>query len=185
MICWLEVQMHLVASGVKLQFGEDILCPVLPPRTFNPVQDHLSRSSSIVFIMFAALLHVLSKFLPSRLLALPKVSENIEISINSPKTMRMESDTGTPSILAAMHQGTDEPTADQGMISSTASSPSTMLVMAEAGTEIETPRSLTPESSVENQDSPSHVKISDLTALWTEQSEKVRREEVSVIQSSR
>ena len=140
---------------------------------------------SIVFIMFAALLHVLSMFLPSRLLALPKVSENIELSIDSPKTMRMDSDTGIPSIQVAKDQGTDEPTADQGTISSFASSPSTMLVMAEAETEIDTPRSLTPESSVENQDSPSHDKIPDLTALWTEQSEKVRREEASVIQSSR
>ena len=177
--------MHLVVSGVKLQLGENVLCPVLPLITFNAVQNHLSRSSSIVFIMFAALLHVLSKFLPSRLLALPKVSENIEISINSPKTMRMESDTGTPSLPVEKDQVTDEPTADLGTISSTASSPSTMLVMAEAGTEIETPRSLTPESSVENQDSPSHDKILDLTALWTEQSEKVRREKASVIQSSR
>lgn len=176
--------MHLVVSGVKLQFGKDILCPVLPPITSNPVQNHLSRFSSIVFIMFAALFHVLSKFLPSRLLALPKVSENIEISITSSKTMRMESDMGTPSIPVVKDQGTDEPTADQGTISSTASSPSTMLVLAEAETVIETPRSLTPESSVDNQDSPNNDKIS-LTALWTEQSEKVRREEASVIQPSR
>ena len=144
----------------------------------------LSRSSAIVFIMFAALLHVLSKFLPSRLLALPEVSENIGIRIISPKTMTMELDTGTPSIPVGKNQGTDEPKADQGMISSTAYSPSIKLVMAEAGTEIETPRSLTPLSSVENQDSPTHDKISELTALWTEQSEKVHREETNVIHSS-
>ena len=184
MIWWLRVQTHLVVSGVKLQFGEDILCPVLPPTTFNSVLNHLLRSSSIVFTMFAELLHLLSKFLPSRLLALPKVSEDIEITFHSPKTMRIESDTGTPSISVANDQGTDEPTADQATISSTASSPSIKLVMAEAATEIETPRSLTPESSVENQDSPSHDKISDLTALWTEQSEKARQEEASALQSS-
>ena len=177
--------MHLVVFCAKLQFGNDILCPVLPLITFNQVQNYLSRSSSILFIMFAALLHVLSKFLPSRLLALPKVSENIEISINSPKTMRMESDTGTPSIPVAKDPGTDEPTADQGTILSTASSASDKIVMAESGTEIETPRSLTPESSVENQDSPSHDKVPGLTALWTEPNEKVHREEANVIQSSR
>ena len=134
--------------------------------------------------MFAELLHLLSKFLPSRLLALPKISENIEITIHSPRTMRIESDTGTPSVLVANDQGTDEPTADQTTISSTASSSSIKLVMAEAATEIETPRSLTPESSVENQDTLSHVKIADLTALWTEQSEKVHREEANAFQSS-
>ena len=177
--------MHFVRFCVKLHFGEDILCPVLPLITFNQVQKHVSRSSSNVSIMFAALLHLLSRVLPSRLLALPKVNENIEISIKSPRTMRMESDTGAPSILVAMDQANDEPTTDLATIESTASSPSTKLVMAEAGTEIETPRSLTPESSVENQDSPSHDKVSDLTALWTEQCEKVHRDEVNVIQSSR
>ena len=134
--------------------------------------------------MLAALLHLLSKFLPSRLLALPKVSENIEITIHSPKTMRLASDIGIPSISVAKDQGTDEPTADQTTISSTASSSSIKLVMAEAATEIETPRSLTPESSVENQDTLGHDKIADLTALWTEQSEKVHREEANAFQSS-
>lgn len=158
-----------------------ILCPVLPPMTFNPVQNHVSRSLSIVFIMFAALLHVLSKLLPSRLLALPEVSENIKIIISTPETMTMDSDTGTPSISVAKDHRPDEALAEQGIISSTAYSPSIKLVIAEAGTEIETPRSLTPVSSVENQDSPSHAKISDSTALWTEQSEKVHQQETSVV----
>ena len=122
--------------------------------------------------MFAVLLHVLSMLLPSRLLKLPKISENMEISINSPKTIKMEADTGTPGIPIAKSEGMVESAPDQGPFSSTASSPSNRLNTPEAETEIEM-RSLTPESSVGNEDRPSSEKILSLSALWTEQSEKV------------
>ena len=123
--------------------------------------------------MFAMLLHVLSRFLPSRLLTLPKISENFEININSSGTMKIESDTGITTVSMAEDHGTDELAIDQGTLSSTVSSPSTNLKMAEEETEIDTPRSLTPASSVGDQDSPTHDKVPYLTALWTEQSEKV------------
>ena len=109
--------------------------------------------------------------LPSRLLRLPKISENMEISINSPETIKMEADTGTPSIPIAKSEGADESPADQG--SSTASSPSNKLKTPEAETEIEM-QSLTTESSVGNEYSLRSEKILILSGLWTEQSEKVR-----------
>ena len=124
--------------------------------------------------MFAVLFHVLSMILPSRLLTVPKISENIEISINSPKTMKMEPDSGTSDVPTRMALGLDESTPNQGTSSFTASSPSNTVDTAKAETEIETPRSLTPLSSGEEGDSPSRKKALGLSELWTDQSEKVR-----------
>ncbi len=110
--------------------------------------------------------------LPSRLLTLPKVSENLEISINSPKTIKMEPDTimlDTPTVTG---QWPDEPAAGHPTLSSTPSSQSDRLDTTEA--ETEAPGSLTPESSMENEDVSSHKEILSLSGLWTEQSEKAR-----------
>lgn len=134
--------------------------------------------------MFTVLLHVLSRFLPSRLLTLPKVSEHMEISINSPKTVKMEPDTGTSFIPASKDQTMDGFITELRTLSSTPSSPSSRPNMPESETEIDTPRSLTPESSVGAESSSSQEKISSLSALWTEQSEKVRGQYASLIQSS-
>lgn len=140
--------------------------------TIDPMQHRLSQPLQLVFLMFAALFHVLSMFLPSRLLTLPNVSESMEININPPGMIKRDSDTGTSSMPTATGQSVDESTADQGALSSTASSLSDRLDTAEA--ETETPRSLTPESSVEGEDSPSRKKILSLSGLWTQRNEKVR-----------
>ena len=166
--------------------AKDILFPVLPLDSFTSTIEKYTHHGFCLFVvlMLAILLHVLSRLLPSRLLTLPKISENLEISIISQKTMRMESETGTTSMPVAKDQGTDESTADQGAHSSTASSLSASFDMAESGRVIETPRSLTPESSDENEDSPSPRKSFALSAVWTEQSEKVRGEGTDIIPSS-
>ena len=70
-------------------------------------------------------------------------------------------------MLTAMRQEARESATDQGALSSTVSSLSDTLDMTES------PRSLTLESSVESEDSPSRKKILNLSELWTEQSEKV------------
>ena len=70
-------------------------------------------------------------------------------------------------MLAAIRQEAREPVTDQGALSSTGSSVSDTLDMTES------PRSLTPESNVESEASPSRRKILNLSELWTEQSEKV------------
>ena len=145
--------------------------PVLPFDIIDPMQYHPSQPLKILFVMFAGLFHVLSMFLPSRLLTLPKISENIEISINSPKTIKREWKTGTSDMPSAMSQGADESAADQEMLSSTASSRPDSL---DSAAETEIPRSLTPDSSVESENSPSRRTILNLSGLWTEQSEKVR-----------
>ena len=120
--------------------------------------------------MFAGLFHILRMFLPSRLLTLPKISENIEISVNSPKTIKRESDVGAPSMATTLGQRAHQPAMDEGMRSSTATSPSDRLDTTEA--ETETLRSLTPGSSVESDDGHSR-NILSLCGLWTEESEKV------------
>lgn len=120
--------------------------------------------------MFAELLNVLRMFLPSRLLTLPKLSENIEISVNSPKTIKRESDVGTASMATTLGQRAHQPATNEGMRSSTASSPSDRLDTTEA--ETETLRSLTPGSSVESDDDYSR-NILSLCRSWTVQSEKV------------
>ena len=120
--------------------------------------------------MLAGLLHLLRMFLPSRLLTLPKISENIEISVNSPKTIKRESDVGTPSMVTTLGQRVYQPATDEGMRSPTASSPSDRLDTTEA--ERETLRSMTPGSSVESDDGHSR-NILSLCSSWTEQSEKV------------
>ena len=125
----------------------------------------------LILLMFAELFHVLSMLLPSKLLTLPKVSENMEININSPRVTKEEVDSGTSSIPAPIDQGADQSVADQGTPSSTASSPSDRVETAEA--EIDSPQSLTPESSVESEDSSSRTKILNLSRSWTEASEKV------------
>ncbi|CAD6573480.1 MAG: geranylgeranyl pyrophosphate synthetase [Alectoria sarmentosa] len=122
--------------------------------------------------MFAVLFHIIAMFLPSRLLTLPKISENMEISINSPKTIRTERDTDTSTMPTAMGQRTEGPIVHQETRSSTASSLSGRLDAAEAGTETRTPRSLTPDSTVESEGSPGCKKIPSSSELWTEQSEK-------------
>lgn len=147
--------------------------PLLPFRIISPMQYHLSQPPKLAFIMFAVLFHIISMFLPSRLLTLPKISENMEISINSPKTIRTERDTDTSTMPTAMVQRTDDPIAHQETRSSTASSLSGRLDAAEAGTETRTPRSLTPDSTVESEGSPGCKKIPSSSELWTEQSEKV------------
>ncbi len=137
------------------------------------MQNHLSLPLRFVFLMFAAgLFHILSMFLPSRLLKLPKVSENMEININSPRTMMREVETGASDTPTSRTQRVDESTLDQEFLSSTASSPSSRLDRGEEETGM--PRSLTPESSVESEKSPSRQKMPSLSSLWTEQSEKVR-----------
>ena len=123
-------------------------------------------------IMLTGLLHLLTIFLPSRLLRLPKVSQNIEISINSPKLIKQEPDTGTSNMPTILGQGVDEPATDQEMRSSPTSSLSDRLDTTEA--ETETLRSLTPGSSVESDQGPSRNNIIGLPRSWTEQSEKVR-----------
>ena len=90
---------------------------------------------------------MLSMFPPSGPLKMPKISEKMEININSPKTIQRGFDIGTPSASTAMGLRGDDSTADQGTLSSTASSLSHGLDTAEAETEM--PRSITPESSVE------------------------------------
>ena len=107
-------------------------------------------------------------FLPSRLLTLPKVSENMEININSPRTIMREVETDASDTPTSMSQGVDEAAIDQESLSSTAFSPSSRVDTEESETEM--PRSLTPESSVENEKSPTRPSLS---GLWTEQSEKV------------
>lgn len=133
---------------------------------------HLSQPLLFLSVMFAGLFHVLSMFLPSRLLTWPKISENIEISINSPNTIKLEPDTGTSSMSAVMGQGTDGSATGPETLSSPASSLSDRPDTAGAGTE--TPRSLTPGSSVESVDDTSHKSTRSLPQLWTEQSEKAR-----------
>lgn len=120
--------------------------------------------------MFTALFHVLSMFLPSRLLTLPKVSENLEININSPRTTKKELDTSLSNMPIATSRSADDFDADQGPLLSTVSSSSDRL--ASGDVETETTPSLTPDSSVAGEDSPSHTKIPSLSGLWTEQSEK-------------
>ena len=122
--------------------------------------------------MFQILLQLLSMFLPSKFLTLPKVSENMEISINSPKTIKMELEAGSSSIPSTVGQDMDESVAGQGSLSSTASSTSRSLDALNIG--IESPRPLTPESSVGSEDDPMDKKALDLSGLWTGQSEKVR-----------
>lgn len=129
--------------------------------------------------MFAILFHVLSMLLPSRLLKLPNIRENMEISIKFPKTIKMEADTGTSSIPVAKSQGADGSAADHGSLSSTAPSSSNILSTSETETKREMPRSRTPESSVGNGDSPSGEKILSSSGLWTEQSEKARGEDAA------
>ncbi len=147
--------------------------PVLLLDIIHLMHNHLSLPLRFVFLMFAAgLFHILSMFLPSRLLKLPKVSENMEININSPRTIMREVETGASDTPTSMSQGVDESALDQELLSSTASSLSSRLDTGEADTGI--PRSLTPESSVEGEKSPSREKMTSLSGLWTEQSEKVR-----------
>ena len=129
--------------------------------------------------MFAILFHVLSMLLPSRLLKLPKSRENMEISIKSPKMIKMVADTGTSSIPVAKSQGADGSAADHGSLSSTASSSSNILSTSETEKKREMPRTRTPESSVGNEDSPSGEKILSSSGLWTEQSEKARGEDAA------
>ena len=126
------------------------------------------RSCKSRLIMIAELLIVLRMFLPSRLLTLPKLSENIEISVNSPKTIKPESDVGTASMATTLGQRAHQPTTNEEMRSSTASSPSDRLDTTEA--ETETLRSLTPGSSVDDDYSRN---ILGLCRSWTIQSEKV------------
>lgn len=122
--------------------------------------------------MFAELFHVLSMLLPSRLLTPPKVSQRMEISINSPKTIQMEADTAATSTPMAMDWAADEPAADVATVSSTATSQADTFNVGEAESETDMPRSLTPDSSVEDDDSPSRKRILGLSGLWTDQSEK-------------
>ena len=120
--------------------------------------------------MFAGLLRFLRMFLPSRLLTLPTISENIEISVNSPKTIKQDSDVGTPSMATTLGQRVHQPGTDEGMRSSTVSSRFDRLDTTED--ETETLRSMTPGSSVESGDGHSR-NILSLCSSWTEQSEKV------------
>ena len=132
-----------------------------------------SQPSQFVFLMFTVLFHYLSMLLPSRLLTLPKVSENMELSINSPKTIKLEPDTCTSSAPFAMAREEDGTASGQGTLSTTASSPSDG---PDTIVETVTPRSMTPDSSVENEDTSGRKQIrKDLSVLWTEQSEKVHR----------
>ena len=94
----------------------------------------------------------------------------MEISINSPKTVK-EFHTGTGSVPTEMSPGGDKSLADQATPSSTASCLSDELDTAEA--ETETPRSFTPDSSVDNGEGPGRNKLLSLSGLWTEKSEKV------------
>ena len=143
----------------------------------NPVLSNPSQPSHFVFLMFTVLFHYLSMLLPSRLLTLPKVSENMELSINSPKTIKVEPDTCTSGVPFAMAQEEDGTASGQGTFSSTASSPSDG---PDTAVETVTPRSMTPDSSVESEEISSRKKIrKDLSALWTEQTEKVYRADSS------
>lgn len=144
---------------------------MLPFDIIDAMQHHFSQTLQLAFPTFAGLFRVLSMFLPSRPLSLSKVSENMEINMNSPRTVKRESDTNTSSIPTATTPRTDELTVYHGLLSSTASSLSDILDIAEA--ETETPRSIKPKSSVESEDSPSHKKILILFRLWTERSQKV------------
>ena len=167
----LGIQERHVSSGMNGCWGKDIVCAVLPLSTLLTQCTTIPHSfSNFCLIMFAGLLHLLRMFLPSRLLTLPKISENIEISVNSPKTKR-ESDVGTASMATTLGQGADQPATHQGMRSSTASSLSDRLDTTEA--ETETLRSLTPGSSVESDNGHSRNNILSLPSLWTGQSEKV------------
>ena len=152
--------------------NKDAACPLLLFEITHQMQHHFTQPLPLVSLMFAGLFHVLSMFLPSKLLTLPKVSENMEISIDSPKTIEKETDASTSSVPAAMGQPAEEPTAEQGALSPSASSLSDTYDTADAGTE--TPRSLTPGSSVANEDDPSRKYILSLSGLWTEHSERVR-----------
>lgn len=144
---------------------------MLPFDITEQMQHRLSQLLQLVVLMFEGLLHFVSMLLPSKLLALPKISENMEININSPKTIERELKDGESSMPTPIGQGVDEIVPDQGTLSSTASSFSQRLDTAEVKAEM--PRSLTPESSVENDDSPSLEKFQSLSALWREESEKV------------
>ena len=147
------------------------MCSVLPFSTsLNQCTAAPHSFYKFHLIMLAGLLHLLGMFLPSRLLTLPKISEKIEISVNSPKTIKRESDVGTPSMATTLGQRAHQPATDEGMRSSTASSLSERLDTTEA--ETETLRSLTPGSSVESDDGHSR-NILSLCSSWTEQSEKV------------
>ena len=150
------------------------MCTVIPPSTLSAQCTTAPHSfHKFHLIMFAMLLRLLGMFLPSRLLTLPKISENIEISVNSPKTIKRESDVGTPSMATTLGQRVHQPATDEGMSSSTASSPFDRLDTTED--ETETLRSMTPGSSVESGDGHSR-NILSLCSSWTEQSEKVRRQ---------
>ena len=147
---------------------------MLPLDFINPVLNQPSQPLQFVFLMFTVLFRVLSMLLPSRLLTLPKVSENMELSINSPKTIKLEPNSCTSRVPTAMAQEEDGAASGQGTFSSTASYPSDGPDTAEV--EMATPRSMTPDSSVENEDVLSRTRIrKDLSTLWTEQSEKVHR----------
>ena len=184
MICWTWIQMFSILSCVELQARERYTTSSTAFKHHQPNAKAPLTGFITVFLMFAVLLHILSRFLPSRLLTLPKISEHMEISINSPKTVKMDPDTGTSIIPVSRDQEMHGFITELQTLSSTASSPSTRPNMAESGIEIETPRSLTPESSVGAGDNSSHEKISTLSALWTEQSEKVRGQDASLIRSS-
>ena len=146
---------------------------MLPLDFINPLLNQSSYISQFVFLMLTVLFQFLSMLLPSRLLTLPKVSENMELSINSPKTIKLETDTCTSSVPTAMAREEDEAASGQETFSSTASSPSEGLDTAVV--ETLTPRSMTPDSSIANEDISSRKKIrKDLSTLWTEHSEKVR-----------
>lgn len=135
------------------------------------MQDGLSQLLQLAFLMFAGLFHFLSMLLPSKLLALPKVSEHMEININSPKTIEKAFDSEESSMPTPIGRGVDDLVADRGTLPFTASSPSQKADTAEV--KAETPRSLTPASSVENDVSPSLEKVQSLSAAWTEENEKV------------
>ena len=167
----LGIQNRHVSSGMAGCCEKDIGCTVLPLSTSsNQCTTAPYNFCRFRHIMLAGLLHLLGMFLPSRLLRLPKISENIEISVNSPKTIKWESDVDTPSMATTLGQRAHQPATDEGMRSSTASSPSDRLDTTEA--ETETLRSLTPGSSVESDDGHSR-NILSFCSSWTEQSEKV------------
>lgn len=161
--------MSRVAWSVR--YEKDIVCPLLPFDITDQMQHRLSQLLQLVLLMFALLFHFLSMLLPSKLLALPKVSEKMEININSPKTIERESNNGESSMPTPIGQGVDGFVADQATLSSTTSSSSQTLDTAQVKSK--RPRSLTPESRIENDGSPGLVKFQGLSALWTEESEKV------------
>ena len=130
-------------------------------------------SLQFLYLVLAVFVQLLSVFLPSKLLTMPKDSENMEIRV------KQEPDIDTSNRPIAADKKVNEDAASLEMPSPTASSSS---VHTRAGTE--TPRSVTPASSVESNDDPGDLKNLNLSSLWTEQSEKARRQDLNTTSGS-